>query len=124
MGGLDFQKVSKDIDKHFNADLSDEELKAIRLKLDDAGVRMLTCFYSVIPGDEKGCRKVFEFACKMGIKTLISEPPVEALDTIERFCDEYDIDLVHLRATCARFSRKSVLVAQGENIRSMLYAEA
>ncbi len=93
MGGLDFQKVSKDIDKNFNADLSDEELKAIRLKLDDAGVRMLTCFYSVIPGDEEGCRKVFEFARKMGIKTLISEPPVEALDTIERFCDEYNIQL-------------------------------
>lgn len=93
LGGLDFQKVSTDIDKNFNADLSDEELKAIRLKLDDAGVRMLTCFYSVIPGDEEGCRKVFEFARKMGIKTLISEPPVEALDTIERFCDEYNIQL-------------------------------
>jgi sugar phosphate isomerase/epimerase len=93
MGGLDFQKVSSDIDKNFNADLSDDELKAIRLKLDDAGVRMLTCFYSVIPGDEAGCRKVFEFARKMGIRTLISEPPPEALDTIERFCDEYDIQL-------------------------------
>jgi sugar phosphate isomerase/epimerase/type 1 glutamine amidotransferase len=93
LGGLDFQKVSKEINKNFNADLSDEELKTIRLKLDDAGVRMLSCFYSVIPGDEEGCRKVFEFARKMGIETLISEPPLEALDTIERFCDEYDIFL-------------------------------
>lgn len=93
LGGLDFQKVSKDIDKNFNADLTDEELKTIRLKLDDAGVRMVTCFYSVIPGDEEGCRKVFEFARKMGIETLISEPPLEALDTIERFCDEYDVFL-------------------------------
>jgi len=93
IGGLDFQKVGKDIDKNFNAQLSDEELKAVRLKLDDEGVRMLTCFYSVIPGDDEGCRAVFEFARKMGIETLISEPPVEALDTIERFCDEYDIKL-------------------------------
>ncbi|HOZ47094.1 MAG TPA: ThuA domain-containing protein [Candidatus Hydrogenedentes bacterium] len=93
LGGLDFQKVSRDIDRNFNADLSDEELKAIRLKLDDSGVRMVTCFYSVIPGDEEGCRAVFEFARKMGIETLISEPPLEALDTIERFCDEYDINL-------------------------------
>jgi sugar phosphate isomerase/epimerase/type 1 glutamine amidotransferase len=93
MGGLDFQKVGGGIDKNFNADLTDEELAAIRLKLDDAGVRMLTCFYSVIPGDEEGCRKVFEFARKMGIQTLISEPPLEALDTIEGFCNEYEIDL-------------------------------
>jgi len=93
IGGLDFQKVSKDIDKNFNAALSDEELKAIRLKLDDAHVRMITCFYSVIPGDEEGCRAVFEFARKMGIENLIAEPPLEALDTIERFCNEYDINL-------------------------------
>jgi len=93
VGGLDFQKVGGGVDKNFNADLTDEELKAIRIKMDDAGVRMLTCFYSVIPGDEDGCRKVFEFARKMGIQTLISEPPLEALDTIEGFCNDYDIDL-------------------------------
>ena len=93
LGGLNFQKVSKDIDKRFDAKLSDEELKAVRLKLDDAGVRMLTCFYARIPGDEEGCREVFEFARKMGIETLISEPKLEDLDTIERFCDEFDIKL-------------------------------
>ena len=93
LGGLDFQKVSRDIDKNFNADLSEEELEAIRRKLDDAGVRMLSCFYSVIPGDEEGCRRVFEFARKMGIEVLISEPPLEALDLIERFCDEYNVSL-------------------------------
>ena len=93
LGGLDFQKVGGGIDKNFNADLSDEELQAIRLKLDDAGVRMISCFYSVIPGDEEGCRKVFEFARKMGIETLISEPKLEDLDTIERFCEEYGINL-------------------------------
>jgi sugar phosphate isomerase/epimerase len=93
LGGLSFQKVSKDINKNFDAKLSDEELKAIRRKLDDAGVRMLTNFYAKIPGDEQGCREVFEFARKMGIETLISEPPLESLDTIERFCDLYDINL-------------------------------
>ena len=93
LGGLSFQKVRKDSDKRFDAQLSDDELKAIRLKLDDAGVRMLTCFYARIPGDEQGCRAVFEFARKMGIETLISEPPLESLDTIESFCDAYDINL-------------------------------
>jgi sugar phosphate isomerase/epimerase len=93
LGGLSFQKVSEDIDKNFDALLSDDELKAIRLKLDNAGVRLLTHFYAKIPGDEQGCREVFEFARKMGIETLISEPPLEALDTIERFCNEYDINL-------------------------------
>jgi sugar phosphate isomerase/epimerase len=93
LGGLSFQKVGGGIDKQFDAQLSDDELKSVRLKLDDAGVRMLTCFYAKIPGDEAGCRRVFEFARKMGIETLISEPPLDDLDTIERFCNEYDINL-------------------------------
>jgi len=93
LGGLSFQKVSRKIPGNFDAGLGDAELKAIRLKLDSAGVRLLTHFYARIPGDEKGCRRVFEFGRKMGIETFISEPPPEALDTIERFCDEYDIEL-------------------------------
>jgi sugar phosphate isomerase/epimerase len=93
MGGLSFQKVSKDIDKNFEPGLSDEELKQIRLKLDSAGVRMLTYYFHEIPGDEAGCRKVFEFARKMGIETFMTEPKVESLDLIEKFCEEYEINV-------------------------------
>ncbi len=91
MGGLSFQKVSKEIDRNFDPELTDNELKQIRLKLDAAGVRLLTYYFHDIPGDEAGCRKVFEFARKIGIETFMSEPAGEALDTIENFCDEYDI---------------------------------
>ncbi len=93
IGGLSFQKVSADIPKDFDCNLTDVELEQIRLKMDDAGIRMPTCFYATIPGDEAGCRRVFEFGRKMGIETFISEPPPESLDVIERFCDEYDIKL-------------------------------
>jgi len=93
VGGLSFQKVSKEMPKNFDCNLSDEELSQIRLKMDAAGVRMPTFFYARIPGDEAGCRQVFEFGRKMGIETFISEPPPESLDVIERFCDEYDINL-------------------------------
>jgi type 1 glutamine amidotransferase/sugar phosphate isomerase/epimerase len=93
MGGLSFQKVSGQIDKNFDPDLSDEELKQIRLKLDAAGVRLLTYYLQDIPKDEAACRKIFEFGRKMGIETFMSEPKLEALDTIEKFCDAYDINL-------------------------------
>jgi type 1 glutamine amidotransferase/sugar phosphate isomerase/epimerase len=93
MGGLSFQKVSKEIPKNFDPQLTDDELKQIRLKLDKAGVRMLTYYIHNIPGDEAGCRRVFEFGRKIGIETFMSEPAPEALDTIEKFCDEYDINV-------------------------------
>ena len=57
IGGLSFQKVSKQIPKNFDADLSDEELAQVRLKMDEAGVRMPTFFYAQIPGDEAGSAK-------------------------------------------------------------------
>ena len=90
-GGLSFQKVSKDTPKNFDPQLDDDELEQIRLKFDSAGVRLVTYYIQQIPGDEAGCRRVFEFGRKMGIETFISEPLPEALDTIEEFCDEYDI---------------------------------
>ena len=93
MGGLSFQKVSKEIPKNFDPELTDDELKQIRLKLDAAGVRLLTYYFHNIPGDEAGCLRVFEFARKIGIETFMSEPAGEALDTIEKFCDEYDINV-------------------------------
>ncbi|MCX6995863.1 MAG: sugar phosphate isomerase/epimerase, partial [Kiritimatiellaeota bacterium] len=46
-----------------------------------------------IPDDEAGCRRVFEFGRKIGIETFMSEPAPEALDTIEKFADAYDINV-------------------------------
>lgn len=91
MGGLSFQRVSDDIAKNFEPGLSDEELRAIRMRLDEAGVRLLTFYLQEIPGDEEGCRRVFEFGRKLGIEAFMSEPRVESLDVIERFADEYGI---------------------------------
>jgi len=93
MGGLSFQRVSKDIPKNFEPGLTEDELRQIRFKLDAAGVRLLTYYIHDIPGDEAECRKVFEFGRKIGIETFMSEPKPEALDTIEKFCDAYDIQV-------------------------------
>lgn len=93
MGGLSFQKVSKEIPKNFDPQLTDDELRQVRLELGKAGVQLLTYYIPTIPGDEAGCRRVFEFGRKMGIETFMSEPKPEALDTIEKFADAYDINV-------------------------------
>lgn len=91
VGALSFQKVSSEIPKDLAPGLSDDELRAIRLKLDASGMRLLTYFLQDIPDDEAGCRAVFEFGRKLGIETFMSEPKVEALPLIDRFCLEYGI---------------------------------
>lgn len=93
MGGLSFQKVSAGMAKHFEPGLSDEEIRQVRFKLDDAGVRLLTYYIQDIPGDEAGCRKVFEFGRRIGIETFMAEPKPEALRVISKFCDEYGLNV-------------------------------
>ncbi len=93
VGGLSFQKVSPDLPKNFEPGLSDVELETIRLKLADAGVHLVTFYLHDIPGEEAGCRRVFEFARKLGIETFMTEPRPEALDTIERFAEAYGVNV-------------------------------
>ena len=93
VGGSSRQTVSHEIPKNLDGQLNSDELRQVRLKLDAAGARLLTYSIGLMPSDEAGCRKVFEFGRKMGIETLIAEPPSDVLDAIERLCDEYDINL-------------------------------
>jgi sugar phosphate isomerase/epimerase len=38
-------------------------------------------------------RPVFEFAKDMGIQTIVSEPPPEAFDELDKLCEEYQINV-------------------------------
>lgn len=91
VGSWNEQIVSEDIPKKLTPDLTEEELWKVRSKLAHHGVTLLTYFTFNIPEDEAECRKLFEFGKKLGIETFISEPKVEQLDMIERFCEEYNI---------------------------------
>jgi type 1 glutamine amidotransferase/sugar phosphate isomerase/epimerase len=94
IGGLSFmQQVSKDIPKNFDQNLSDDELRQIRLKLESAGVRMPVYYAQTIPVDEAACRKLFAFGNKMGVETFICEPKAEQLDLLDKLADEYAINI-------------------------------
>jgi type 1 glutamine amidotransferase/sugar phosphate isomerase/epimerase len=94
IGGLSFmQRVSEDTPKNFDQHLTDDELRHIRLKMDSGGVRLLTYYAQDIPGDEAGCRKLFEFGRKMGIETFMCEPKPEQLDLLDKLANEYGINV-------------------------------
>ena len=93
VGGWSSQKVSSELAKDFTAALSDDELTQIRLKLDSAAVRLLTYHVPELPGDAAECRRLFEFARKMGIETLVVDTVPAALDAAENLCDEFDTRL-------------------------------
>ena len=72
-------------------DLSDEQLQAILKQTDAAGIKLVNIGVVQLPADEAQSRKVFEFAKKAGIDTLVAEPEPAALDTVEKLCKEYNI---------------------------------
>ncbi len=96
LGGLSSQQVSRDIPGPLGPDLTDDELRQVRLKLDSGGVRLLTYALPELPRDPAGCRRLFEFGRKIGVETFVSDPPPEALPALEAFCDAYDIQVAIL----------------------------
>jgi sugar phosphate isomerase/epimerase len=77
--------------KNFDPDLTDAELEAVRLKLAERGVRLVTYYLQEIPDEEQACRNIFEFGRKLGVETFMTEPKLEALERIDRFCNQYGI---------------------------------
>lgn len=73
-------------------DLTDNERTAIDKKLRADGFGDFVNIGVVqLPADEAKSRKVFEFAKKWGINVLVAEPELNALDTVEKLCKEYNI---------------------------------
>jgi sugar phosphate isomerase/epimerase len=88
------QKLSdKAPDQKTDASMSPLIRKLVKQRLKDRGVKLLNFGVCPLPKDEDACRETFDFAQDMGIKTLVSEPDFEALDVIEKLCDEYDINV-------------------------------
>jgi type 1 glutamine amidotransferase len=70
VGSRNGQKISSAIPKDFDEQLTNDEIRQIRLKLDAAGVRLLTYRPDRVPSDEAGWRKVLAFIKKMGFEAL------------------------------------------------------
>ena len=91
VGASSRQIVSNSIPKPADERLNGEDRRRIRLKLDEAGVRLLTWQIDRIPSDEGQCRDLVEFAWKMGVEAVTAE---RASGILQRLCDEHDIRFV------------------------------
>lgn len=101
LGASNGQTISGDLPKPLDPGLSDEELRAIRFRLDAAAVRLLTYSVESLPTDEAGLAKLFAFGRKLGFETFVADAPPAALEAIERWCNQYDLRLA-LRASSAQ----------------------
>lgn len=74
-----------------NENLSPELRKEMKQRMADYGVTMSN-FYGNVGTDADAAKKIFEFVKEMGGQTVVSEPPPEAFDMVEKLCDEYQLN--------------------------------
>jgi sugar phosphate isomerase/epimerase len=84
------QKLSKDGNTKTNEKLSDEDIEALKAKCKETDVTLVS--YGVVQiKDEKSARDVLEFAKKIGLTEVVSEPPVDFLPELDKLAKEYGV---------------------------------
>jgi sugar phosphate isomerase/epimerase len=85
------QALSPDDKSGFGPDMTDAQIKAVLDKAKACDVKIIDCGVINIAGKEEEARKLFEWAQKMGITTLVSEPEPKALPLIDKLAGIYGI---------------------------------
>lgn len=80
-------------DLRFGHDLPQNIQAKVRGRLDALDLEIRNYGVVGLGTDEDANRAVFDFARRMGIRTICSEPPPEALDLVEELADEYGINV-------------------------------
>jgi sugar phosphate isomerase/epimerase len=73
-------------------DMGAEALAALKKKLAASCIKVTNFGVVEIPKDEAKARKLYDFAKALGLETLTCEPAADAWDTVEKLCDEYQIN--------------------------------
>jgi sugar phosphate isomerase/epimerase len=75
----------------FGEGMSEAAMKAAQDKIHEAGLTVVAYGVVDIGTTEANMRRVFDFARKMGIRTVVCEPQDEAFPLLEKLLQEYDL---------------------------------
>ena len=78
-------------ERKLDHNLPDEWIDKLKAKLKQHHLMAVNYGVVSLPNNEEESRKVFEFARKLGLRAVTSEPSPAAMDLIERLVKEYDI---------------------------------
>ncbi len=75
----------------FGEGMPEADLKAAQAKLREAGVTVFAYGVVDLGTTEASMRKVFDFARRVGIRTVVCEPQDEAFPLLDKLLEEYDL---------------------------------
>ena len=87
------QKVSPEIPKSLNYDLSAEEVTAVKNRLAELRLRLVAYRAGAIPADESSRRRLFAFAKAVDIETIVTSAEPAALADLDKLAGEYGVNV-------------------------------
>jgi sugar phosphate isomerase/epimerase len=106
------QPLEKDNNKlRFDHNLPDEQLDRAKKKLEELDLTLVSYGVVGLENNEEGMRKVFDFAKKMGIRTIVTEPDYDDYSLIEKMAKEYRINIaIHNHPTPSKYARPETVL--------------
>ncbi|HTL29549.1 MAG TPA: sugar phosphate isomerase/epimerase [Tepidisphaeraceae bacterium] len=87
------QKLSKESSTRVGPKMSQDEVDALIAKAKETEVTLESFGVCDMGKDEKSAREVLDWAKKIGLPQVVSEPPVDRLADLDKLCQEYGIKL-------------------------------
>ena len=87
------QRFSQGNSAKTDHNMTDAMIAILKAKLTETNVTAMSYGVVNLTNSEAQDRKVFEFAKQLGLTTIVSEPPENAIEMLDRLCLEYRINL-------------------------------
>jgi sugar phosphate isomerase/epimerase/HEAT repeat protein len=98
------QKIAKDRPGAIDHNMSDEAIAEMKKMAADKGIKIVCYGVVGLDKNEAADRKVFEFAKKVGIEVINSEPPQDSFDLLDKLTEEYNIKVgLHNHPKASRY---------------------
>jgi sugar phosphate isomerase/epimerase len=91
--------------------LPDGQIDRVKKKLKELGLTLVS--YGVVPleNNEESMQRVFVFAQKMGIRTIVTEPDYDDYSLIEKMVKKYRINVaIHNHPTPSKYARPETVI--------------
>jgi type 1 glutamine amidotransferase len=87
------QKVSPEIPKSLDYNLSPDEVTAVKNRLAELRLRLVAYRAGAIPADESSRRRLFAFAKAVDIETIVTSAAPAALPELDRLAGEFGVNV-------------------------------
>ncbi|MFA7227937.1 MAG: family 16 glycoside hydrolase [Melioribacteraceae bacterium] len=112
------QKLSnEDPETKFNYDLSDDKIEIIKNRLKELNLTIVAFGVVGFPNSESETDKVFNFAKKMGIRKIVTEPSSDDYSLLDKMVKKYNIEVaIHNHPAPNKYANPETVFKNIQNV--------